>query len=400
MVLGETISIVRDSFQAYKVRFLLTALGMVMGTASLILVVTVGMTGKQYIIRQIQSIGANMIYAEFEGAAERLGQVNADFLTVGDLQAVRQQVNGIEAASPMVALSDTVSTGNGKERDVLILGVSDEYKFVRSLTVLAGRFFDEEDVRLRNKVLVVTQEFANQQYGNEDAAVGKVIRISGLPFTVVGVFKESVETFGQSEINANSLVMPYTVARYFTDSDRVKELFFSAANGQDVPSITHQIHSVLASRHRPESEYKVSNLTELMSMAGRVANALTVILLLISAITLAVSGVGIMNIMLASVSSRIREIGVRKAMGATTQDIRFQFLAEALFISLLGGVIGIIVGLAIPFSLRFLTNYRVPISGLSAIIALLVSTIVGILFGTVPASRAAQLDPVESLKYE
>jgi putative ABC transport system permease protein len=400
MVLGETISIVRDSFQAYKVRFLLTALGMVMGTASLILVVTVGLTGKQYIIRQIQSIGANMIYAEFQGAAERVGQVNADFLTVGDLQAVRQQVNGIEAASPMVALSDTVSTGNGKERDVLILGVSDQYRFVRSLTVLAGRFFDEEDVRMRNKVLVVTQEFARQQYGNEDAAVGKVIRISGLPFTVVGVFKESVETFGQSEINANSLVMPYTVARYFTNSDRVKELFFSAANAQDVPSITRQIHSVLASRHRPESEYKVSNLTELMSMAGRVANALTIILLLISAITLAVSGVGIMNIMLASVSSRIREIGVRKAMGATTQDIRLQFLAEALFISLLGGVIGVVLGLAIPFSLRFLTNYRVPVSGLSAIIALLVSTIVGILFGTVPASRAAHLDPVESLKYE
>jgi len=137
-----------------------------------------------------------------------------------------------------------------------------------------------------------------------------------------------------------------------------------------------------------------------MSVAARVANALTIILLLISAITLAVSGVGIMNIMLASVSSRIREIGVRKAMGATTQDIRFQFLAEALFISLLGGVIGVVIGLAIPFSLRFLTSYRVPISGLSAIIALLVSTIVGILFGTVPASRAANLDPVESLKYE
>jgi putative ABC transport system permease protein len=400
MVLGETISIVRDSFRAYKVRFLLTALGMVMGTASLILVVTVGLTGKQYIIRQIQAIGANMIYAEFEGAAERVGQVNADFLTIGDLQAVRQQVNGIAAASPMVALSDTVSTGNGRERDVLILGVSDEYRFVRSLTILAGRFFDEEDVRMRNKVLVVTQDFANQQYGSEVAAIGKVIRISGLPFTVVGVFRESVETFGQSEINANSLVMPYTVARYFTNSDRVKELFFSAANAGDVPAITRQIHSVLVSRHRPESEYKVSNLTELMSVAARVANALTIILLLISTITLAVSGVGIMNIMLASVSSRIREIGIRKAMGATTQDIRFQFLAEALFISLLGGVIGVILGLAIPFSLRFLTNYRVPISGLSAIIALLVSSIVGILFGTVPASRAANLDPVESLKYE
>ncbi len=400
MVLGETISIVRDSFQAYKVRFLLTALGMVMGTASLILVVTVGLTGKQYIIRQIQAIGANMIYAEFQGASERLGQVNADFLTINDLKAVRQQVNGIEAASPMVALSDTVSPGNGKERDVLILGVNSEYRFVRSLTVLAGRFFDEDDAQMHNKVLVVTQDFANSEYGNVHAAIGKIIRISGLPFTVIGVFKESVETFGQSEINSNSLVMPYTVARYFTNSDRVKELFFSAANAADVPAITREIHTVIASRHRPESEYKVTNLTQLMSVAGRVANALTIILLLISAITLAVSGVGIMNIMLASVSSRIREIGVRKAMGATTQDIRFQFLAEALFISLLGGVIGVILGLAIPFSLRFLTNYRVPISGLSAIIALAVSTVVGILFGTVPASRAAHLDPVESLKYE
>jgi putative ABC transport system permease protein len=400
MVLGETISIVRDSFRAYKVRFLLTALGMVMGTASLILVVTVGMTGKQYIIRQIQAIGANMIYAEFQGASERLGQVNADFLTINDLKAVRQQVNGIEAASPMVALSDTVSPGNGKERDVLILGVSSEYRFVRSLTVLAGRFFDADDEQMHNKVLVVTQDFANSEYGNEHAAIGKVIRISGLPFTVIGVFKESVETFGQSEINSNSLVMPYTVARYFTNSDRVKELFFSASNAADVPAITQEIHTVIASRHRPESEYKVTNLTQLMSVAGRVANALTIVLLLISAITLAVSGVGIMNIMLASVSSRIREIGVRKAMGATTQDIRFQFLAEALFISLLGGVIGVVLGLAIPFSLRFLTNYRVPISGLSAIIALGVSTVVGILFGTVPASRAAHLDPVESLKYE
>jgi putative ABC transport system permease protein len=253
---------------------------------------------------------------------------------------------------------------------------------------------------MHNKVLVVTQDFANSEYGNVHAAIGKVIRISGLPFTVIGVFKESVETFGQSEINSNSLVMPYTVARYFTNSDRVKELFFSASNAADVPAITQEIHTVIASRHRPESEYKVTNLTQLMSVAGRVATALTIILLLISAITLAVSGVGIMNIMLASVSSRIREIGVRKAMGATTQDIRFQFLAEALFISLLGGVIGVVLGLAIPFSLRFLTNYRVPISGLSAIIALGVSTVVGILFGTVPASRAAHLDPVESLKYE
>ena len=146
--------------------------------------------------------------------------------------------------------------------------------------------------------------------------------------------------------------------------------------------------------------YKVDNLTQLLSVASKTANALTTVLLLISVLTLLVSGVGIMNIMLATVTSRIREIGVRKAVGATRHEIRAQFLAEAMMISLGGGTIGIITGLALPFSLRFLTDYRLPVSGWSVIIAVLVSSIVGILFGTVPAARAARLDPVESLRYE
>jgi putative ABC transport system permease protein len=146
--------------------------------------------------------------------------------------------------------------------------------------------------------------------------------------------------------------------------------------------------------------YKVDNLTQLLTVAARSANALTTVLLLISVLTLLVSGVGIMNIMLANVSSRIREIGIRKAVGATRAEIRAQFLAEAMLISLSGGVVGILIGLALPFSVRFITDYRVPISGLSIIIAVLVSTLVGVLFGTAPAARAAQLDPVESLRYE
>jgi putative ABC transport system permease protein len=154
------------------------------------------------------------------------------------------------------------------------------------------------------------------------------------------------------------------------------------------------------SRHRAESVYNVMNLTQLVVLAEKTANALTLVLLLVAAVVLLVSGIGIMNIMLATVSSRIREIGIRKALGATNREIRFQFLAEAMTISLVGGLIGVVIGLAIPYSVRFLTEYRIPISGLSAIVAILVSSLVGVIFGTVPATRAAKLDPVESLRYE
>jgi putative ABC transport system permease protein len=190
------------------------------------------------------------------------------------------------------------------------------------------------------------------------------------------------------------------VSRYFTETAAVKQIFFTVASPDDVIPATAQIQKVIQSRHRPESVYTVSNLTQLLTVWDKIANALTLGLLLIAAVTLLVSGIGIMNIMLATVSSRIREIGIRKAVGATNREIRFQFLAEAMLISLVGGFIGILIGLAIPFSVRFFTAYRIPISGLSAIIAIGVSSLVGIIFGTLPATRAAQLDPVESLRYE
>jgi putative ABC transport system permease protein len=217
---------------------------------------------------------------------------------------------------------------------------------------------------------------------------------------VIGTFKEGVDTFGQSEVQDYSMVIPFTVSRYFTENAAVKQIFFTVASPDDVIPATHQIQRVIQSRHRSESVYTVSNLTQLLAVWDKIANALTIGLLLIAAVTLLVSGIGIMNIMLATVSSRIREIGIRKAVGATNREIRFQFLAEAVLISLVGGIAGIVIGLAIPFSVRFLTEYRIPISGLSAIIAIIVSSLVGIIFGTLPATRAAQLDPVESLRYE
>jgi putative ABC transport system permease protein len=400
LVSGETLSFAYDTFCSNKVRFLLTALGMVIGTASLILVVTIGLTGKQYVLNQIQSIGANLIYVEYEGGQQRISNAAPDPLTLDDLKAAQAEVPGILAASPVVNMSDRIPVGGGKERDIQILGVYPEYLVVRNLLVTSGRFFDAQDSQAHNKVGVITEKMARSLYGSDDDAVGKIIKLNGLPFVVIGTFRERVNTFGQSEVTDNTMVIPYTVSRYFTDSLSVKQIYFSLADSSMVPAATEQIRRVIQSRHRAESVYNVTNLTELVAVAERAANALTIMLLLVAAVVLLVSGIGIMNIMLATVSARIREIGIRKALGATNREIRFQFLSEAVLISFGGGLIGVIIGLAIPYSVRFLTEYRLPVSGLSAIVAIVVSSLVGILFGTVPAARAAKLDPVESLRYE
>lgn len=400
LVFSEILSFAYDTFCSNKVRFALTGLGMVIGTASLILVVTIGMTGKQYVLNQIQAIGANLIYAEYQGGAQRITNTAPDQLTIDDMTSAQQEVPGIVAASPVVQLEERVAVGSGKERDIQILGVFPEYKTVRNLVVVSGRFFDAQDEQAHNKIGVITQKMAEEIYGSPQEAVGSVIKLSGLPFTIIGTFKERVDTFGQSEVTTNTMAIPYTVSRYFTETPTVKQIYFSVADPAMVAPATAQIHRVIQGRHRPESVYNVTNLTQLVAVAEKTANALTLVLLAVAAVVLLVSGIGIMNIMLATVSARIREIGIRKALGATNSEIRFQFLSEAILISVGGGLIGVVLGLALPYSVRFLTEYRIPISGLSAIVAIVVSSFVGILFGTVPATRAAKLDPVESLRYE
>jgi putative ABC transport system permease protein len=397
---SEILNFAYDTFCSNKVRFMLTALGMVIGTASLILVVTIGLTGKQYVLNLIQGIGANLIYAEYQGGAQRITNTAPDFLTIDDLTAVREEVPGIVAASPVVMLNERVPVGDGRERDIQILGTYPEYARVRNLVVVSGRFFDQQDEQGRNKVGLVTERMANEVYGSPQNAIGKIIKLSGLPFTVIGTFRERVNTFGESEVTTNTLVIPYNVSRYFTDTATVKLIYFSVADSSMVEPVTEQIRKVLQSRHRSESVYNVTNLTQLVTVAEKAADALTLMLFAVAAIVLLVSGIGIMNIMLATVSARIREIGIRKALGATKREIQFQFLSEAILISVGGGLIGVVIGLALPYSVRFLTEYRIPISGLSAIVAIVVCSLVGLLFGTVPASRAAKLDPVESLRYE
>ena len=400
LVFSEIVSFAYDTFCSNKVRFALTGVGMVIGTASLILVVTIGMTSKQYVLNLIQSIGANEVYAEYEGGGQSITDSAPDPLTVDDMTAAVRDVPGIVAASPVVPLGDRIPIGNGKERDIQILGVYPDYLNVRNLVIPSGRFFDAEDEQAHNKVGVITETMAREIYGSPQNAIGKVITLTELPFTIIGTFRERVNTFGETEVTDNTMVIPYTVARYFTDTTTVKLIYFSVADSSTVISATDQIRRVIKSRHRAESVYNVTNLTELVSIANKTANALTMVLLAVAAIVLLVSGIGIMNIMLATVSARIREIGIRKALGATRREILLQFLSEAILISVGGGLIGVVIGLAIPYSVRFLTEYRVPVSGKSAIIAITVSSLVGILFGTLPATRAAKLDPVESLRYE
>ena len=400
LAFSEILSFAYETFCSNKVRFMLTGLGMVIGTASLILVVTIGLTGKQYVLNQIQGIGANLVYAEYEGGAQRITNTAPDPLTVDDMNAAEEQAAGIVSASPVVSLEERIPVGESKERDIQILGVYPEYRSVRNLVVVSGRFFDARDQQSHTKVGLVTEKWAEEIYGSAEAGIGKIIKLSGLPFTVIGTFRERVNTFGQSEVTTNTFLIPYTVARYFTETPTVKLIYFSVADPSMVGPVTDQIRRVIQSRHRAESVYNVTNLTQLVAVAEKTANALTMVLLAVAAVVLLVSGIGIMNIMLATVSARIREIGIRKALGATNREIRYQFLSEAILISVGGGLLGVVIGLALPYSVRFLSEYRLPVSGLSAIVAIVVSSLVGILFGTVPAARAAKLDPVESLRYE
>ncbi len=402
MVLSEILKLAFDSFRASKVRFALTALGMVMGTASVILVVTIGLTGKRFILDEIEKIGTNEIEVEYSGAGTTVAEqsIYNDYLTRDDEKAVLTEVPSVTASSPVLESHDRISFGGGVVKDTLVLGVSPQYREVRNLIILSGRFFDEQDENADIKCAVVTVPFATEMFGSADSAIGRTFQITGIPFTVIGTFKEAVDTFGQTEIADQTILIPFSVARLFSGTDNVKQLYFSVRSMNEVPAATNEILSVIQSHHRPNSVYKAQNLTALLTMAGVISDILTGVLVLVAAVTLAVGGVGIMNIMLANVRARIREIGIRKALGATYREIRLQFLAEAVIISLAGGMVGIVVGLAVPLSVRIFSSYSLPINPLSVVIALVTAVLVGVVFGTVPATRAAQLDPVEALKYE
>jgi putative ABC transport system permease protein len=393
------------SLQALRqnpVRSFLTGLGMVIGTASVILVVTISLTSQNYILEQIEGVGSNMIFASYEvGTQSSSAEVNADFIKIPDVQAIRQELaQQIVAATGIESTYDSTFI-DGKQERLLVIGSDEFYQPVRNLAVLSGRFLDASDVELRQKVVLMTEKLAKRLYGSVNAAPGQFIKLHELQFTVIGVFKEKVESFGQSELNAETLLIPITVQQYFTPVERIDPFYVQVRSPDEVEAVTVEVKEILESRHRTGTRYKVENLTAILNAAKSIARILSLVLVLVSAIALVISGIGIMNIMLVTVTERTREIGVRMAVGASRHDILLQFLTEAVLISLAGGTLGIVAGVALPLSVQyFVENIRIPISMWSIGIAFTVSSLVGLIFGMLPASRASRLNPTEALRYE
>ena len=401
MQIGEALRFSVLALRHNPVRSLLTALGMVIGTASVILVVTISITSRDYVLDQIRGVGSNLISAQYSAGTNTSTQVDADFIKLADVEAVRRQFGSrIVAASGVMTNFDRMLI-NGKEQDVRVIGTDDQYPVVRNMVLLSGHFVDESDVRQGLKVAMLTEKLAQKLFGGPSAAVGQTIKLYGLRFTVIGAFKERTGTFGFSEITDETVLIPLTVIKLFTPVERIDPMYVQARSSSDVKDLTAAVKQVIESRHRLGAKYDVMNLTGILEAAQKIASVLTLVLFVVSAIALIISGIGIMNIMLVTVTERTREIGLRMAVGASRKAVLEQFLTESVVLSVSGGFIGILIGVAIPLSVRFLTDQiRVPISPASIVVAFGVSLVVGVVFGMLPANRASQLNPTEALRYE
>jgi putative ABC transport system permease protein len=401
MNLTEAVSFSVQALHANRLRTFLTALGLIIGNASVILVVTISLASKDLILDQIRGIGSNLVYASYEVGGENVAKVQADFVKLGDVQAIRDTLgSSIIAAAAVMNTHDQIVV-NGKIRQVTVDGVDADYALVRNLIILRGRRFDESDISLRERVALLTDKLAIRMFGSQDAALGQTIKISQLQFTVIGTFREKTSTFGQGEITDETILIPITVMKYFMEYERIDPVYVEVRNAADVPAVRQQVNDILETRHRHGATYNVQDLTAILDTANSIANVLTVVLVIVSTIALLISGVGIMNIMLVTVTERTREIGARMAVGASRRDIMLQFLMESVIISLSGGFAGILLGLSLPIGVRLLTTQvRVPISALSIMVAFAVSFAVGVGFGLLPARRASQLNPTEALRYE
>ncbi|MFN0106347.1 MAG: ABC transporter permease [Bryobacteraceae bacterium] len=389
-----------QALQANRVRTLLTALGLVIGNASVILVVTISLTSRDYVLEQIRGIGSNLIIAYYEAGNRTGALVEADFVKIADVAAVRNAFpRRISAATGVMTVFNQM-TIQGKVRDVKIIGSDDQYAPVRNLVNVAGRFMQADDVALRNRVAMLTEKLAIKLYGSQSNSIGQVVKIQGLQFTIIGTFREKTDSFGLSELSTETILVPITVLKYLTSEERIDPMYVQARNPADVVPLTRQVQALLESRHRVGAKYYVDNLTGILAAAENIALILTTVLILVSAIALLISGIGIMNIMLVTVTERTREIGIRMSVGATRRAVLTQFLVEAVLISVGGGLIGIAVGVAMPWSAGYFGGVDIPISPISVAVAFSTSFLVGLVFGLLPANRASRLNPTEALRYE
>jgi putative ABC transport system permease protein len=399
MHIREAVAVAVDALRANKVRAVLTSIGVIIGSASIVLVVTVALTSQKFVISQIEAMGSNLVWVEMIKTPEKAQPLSYEINT-DDLAAAKAQITDAQVVAGFNDLPMAVVV-SGRTRPVRLIGVTDGYQQIRRLIILRGRYFDFADMESRSKVCLITKDLADRVFGVENP-VGRQLRMGELTFTVIGVFRERAETFGLSELQKESVIIPFSLMKYYTGTDVLSTLQLQTGGADKVAIVEKQISRLLKSRHPAQAEYNVQTLTAILGAAKTISLALRIVLIVIAFIALLISGIGIMNIMLVTVTERTREIGVRKAIGAAQKEIMWQFLIEAFLISGGGAVIGILIGVGIPVIVQQLLpgNLRVPISGMSVVLAFLVSCSTGLFFGWLPAKQAAALEPIESLRYE
>jgi putative ABC transport system permease protein len=378
-------------------RAALTSLSMVVGTASLVLVVVAGKSGRAYTLEQIQGVGSNLVIVSNE-STDSGTRALADRLNFGDLKAIQNDVPGVRSVAAIVTTYPTI-TMEGIARRITLIGSSPEYQQVRNIEVLQGSFITDSDQIFRNKICLITQPLAKKL--ELDPFYKGHINLYGIQFKVIGVFRERVSTYGAMEVSDYTALIPLAVMRNFISTDTIDEIYVSAENIEVVPKVSADILRLLINRHRNHSFYRLDNLASILKAANKISLGLSLVLLVIAAISLVASGISIMNVMLITVTERTREIGIKKAIGASRGVLLMEFLLEALILSGGGGLIGIALGVAVPFSVRFFTSaIQIKIPMEAVVLGFGVTLLVGLTFGIIPALRASRLNPVEALRYE
>lgn len=398
-----------------KLRAGLTVLGVVIGIAAVTTMVSLGLSASGLVQGQLQGLGTNVIVI-FPGAkmdqGVRQARGSMPTLTAGDSDALPRECSAVIASSPIVGMSGQVIYGNSNWSPKEMVGVGVDYLTVRAWQLRAGGFFTDRDVTAANKVCVIGNTIVAKLFQTTNP-LGKTIRIKNIPFEVIGILEpKGANLVGDDQDNV--VMAPYTTVKkrlYGSNFDNVHAILASAKSLDLMDQAEHEIRQLLAERHRVQpgqpADFEVKNTTEIANMLGIVMGTMTMLLASIAGISLLVGGVGIMNIMLVSVTERTREIGIRMAVGARGRDILRQFLVESVLLSTLGGIVGLLLGMGasagiveVINALTKGTHWPVVISFQAAIIAVAFSAAVGMFFGYYPARRASRLDPIESLRYE
>jgi putative ABC transport system permease protein len=405
MRFAATIRIALRALKRNKLRTALTMLGMIIGVGAVIAMVGIGNGAKAQVEAQIASLGENVILI-FSGSSSssgiRSGYGGSGTLKVEDAEAIAREIPGVQAVSPEVRSSEQVAAGNQNWRPS-ILGESPDYFDIRQWPFVEGGTFSEQDVRNANKVCVIGQTAAKQLFGDV-SPLGEIIRVKQVPFVIVGVLaSKGMSVMGSDQDDA--IIMPYTSAmRRVFGQTTLRSITVQAEDPEQLSAVQQQIISLLRQRHRigtgRDDDFTVRSQEEITEAATATSRTLTILLGAIAGVSLIVGGIGIMNIMLVSVTERTREIGIRMAVGAHGADIMRQFLIEALTLSCLGGLLGIGVGLGTSEILARVAEWPTAVAPTAIAAAFGISATFGIFFGYYPARKAAALDPIEALRYE